>query len=306
MDIKKEEYILKGKPISIDVMIVDDREIIITGNYIKIGKIKEEWDEDIEDPKSFLEKIKDSGIKADIFTFMQRLPESKPKFSYYMEWDNVAALPITTYENWFYNQIHRNHRNKIKLAEKKGITVKQVPFSDELVRGITDIYNETSVRQGRPYWNYGMDFDLAKKENSFFMDRSDFIGAYYKDELIGFIRIVYTDRFARTMGILSKVAHRDKAPTNALFAKAVEICAEKKIPYIVYAKFDYGKLGSDTLMDFKRYNGFESIILPRYYIPLSTKGKIGLKLHLHLGVIGLLPEKLVRILRHFRNKWYSK
>ena len=43
------------------------------------------------------------------------------------------------------------------------------------------------------------------------------------------------------MGIIAKIKHRDKAPMNALVAKAVEICAENKIPYLVYDKAYYGK-----------------------------------------------------------------
>jgi hypothetical protein len=108
------------------------------------------------------------------------------------------------------------------------------------------------------------------------------------------------------MGILSKIAHRDKAPMNLLIAKAVEICAEKGYPYLTYGKFSYGKVGSSTLQNFKLYFGFESIILPRYYIPLNNWGKIIIKLKLHLEMKQLLPLKLVRFLLFLRKKWNVK
>ncbi len=301
-----EEIVNRGKLVKMGVTLICDKEIVTTGKYIKIARIKEEWDTDVEDPGLLIEKLKEGGVKADIFTFMQRLPESKPKSNYYMEWDNVAAVPIKNYDHWWYKQIAQKARNKVRKSEKNGIVVKVVDLNDELIRGITGIYNETPVRQGKPYWNYGFDFNLTKKENTPFLDRAVFIGAYFKDELIGYIRIVNAGRFARTMGILSKVKHRDRAPTNALLAKAVEVCAEKKIPYLVYAKYDYGKLGSDTLVSFKLQNGFESIILPKYYVPLTIKGMIALKLHLHHGVIGVIPKRLVRIQRDLRNKWYTR
>jgi hypothetical protein len=273
---------------------------------MKIAQLKEEWDADVDDPETIVNELKSNKVDADIFTFMQRLPYSKPKFGYHMEWDNVAAIPITTYDKWFKKQLHENPRKKIRKAQKLGTIVKKAIFDDEFINGIKDIYNESPMRQGRPYWNYGMDYELTKKENSQFLDRATFIGAYYNDELIGFIRVVQTDRFARTMGIIGKAAHRNKAPMNLLLAKAVEICAENRMPYLIYAKYNYGKLGSDTLQDFKYYNGFESIALPRYYIPLTAKGKIILSLNLHHGIVGVIPKRIVRILRSMKHRWYAR
>lgn len=306
MQIYSDAITVKGKLVKIKKIFIDNMEILIIGKLIKVAKIKEEWDVDIEDPVALVKKLNLSGVKIDIFTFMQRLPESNPKFSYYMEWDNVAAIPVRNYDYWFNNQLHQNPRNKIRKAIKKGVMVKQVEFNDELVQGITEICNETPIRQGRPFGDYGKNFDTLKKEHSTFLDKATFAGAYFNNELIGFVKVVSAGKYMRTMGILSKLKHRDKAPTNLLIAKAVEICAEKKIPYLVYAKFAYGKLGSDTLQDFKRYLGFEHIILPRYYIPLTTMGKIAIKFNLQHGVVGILPIKAVRTLLTLRNWWYTK
>lgn len=306
MKISNEEMIVNGKLIKSDVIHIDNKEIIVSGKFTKIARIKEEWDVDVDNPAMIVKELQHNHIDADILTFMQRIPYSEPLFKYNMEWDNVAAIPIKDYDTWFHKQLHENPRKKIRKAQKKGVTIKVSSLSDALIEGIKEIYNETPIRQGRPYWNYGMDFELTKKENSLFSDRSDFICAYYNNELIGYIRIVYTNRFARTMGILAKVAHRDKAPMNLLIAKAVEVCAEKKVSYLTYAKFSYGKVGSDSMMDFKYYNGFESIALPRYYIPLSVKGKITLFLNLQHGIIGLIPSKMVHLLRNLKQRWYLR
>jgi len=305
IETRSEIYILKGKAIRIKVLMFGGHDLVVSGKYLRIAGIKEEWDEDINDPGDVLSGLKSEGIEADIFTFMQRLPESKPKFAYPLEWDNVAALPIDSYESWLMKRLHRNHRNKIKLALKRGVTVRQVDFNDELVLGIQRIYNETPVRQGRPYWNYGMGFDDVKYENSQFMDRAVFFGAFLDEELIGYIRIVFTDRFARTMGILSMARHQDKAPTNLLMAKAVEHCSTMNIPYLVYAKYDYGNLGNESLMNFKKYNGFESIVLPRYFVPLNTKGRLALSCNLHHGVKGIIPKEGIAFLKGIRNRWYQ-
>jgi hypothetical protein len=287
-------------------MVIDDKEIKITGKLIKTAELKEDWDEDIEDPQTFIKSLESSGIKADIFTFMQRLPESKPKYHYYMEWDSIAAIPITTYENWLKKQIVQNSRKKIGLAQRKGVTIKRIDFSDELVKGILDIYHETPILQGKPNRQYHTDFETAKRLNATFLDRAQFIGAFYNDELIAYIKLVLAGRFMRTMGILVKAAHRDKGPMNLLIAKAVEICIEKKMPYLTYAKFNYGKRGSEKLKEFKKNLGFESIILPRYYIPLNAWGEITLKMKLHHEIVEYFPKKIIDIAIRFRSYWYAR
>ena len=109
------------------------------------------------------------------------------------------------------------------------------------------------------------------------IDLSTFLGAYYDDELIGFIKLLNAGKFMRTSGTIAKIKYRKKSPMNALIAKAVEICEMKNSAYLVYGKFVYGKKGPDGLSDFKRYNGFQKIDLPRYYIPLNIKGNIYLE-----------------------------
>ena len=282
-------------------MKVDEKGIIIADNLIKIARIKEEWYEDIEDPSSFVDKIKEDKVKADIFTFWQRLPETNPKYDYYMEWDSIAALPIISYKHWFEKQIDSKTRNLVRKAEKKEVVIRETVFDDEFVKGLVSIFNETPIRQGKPFWHYGMDFDTVKKIFSQNIHREDIIGAYYKGELIGFIMLAHADRYAMLTQILSKIEHRDKSPNNALIAKAIEICEVKEIPYLLYAYWP-----KSSLADFKKNNAFEKIDIPRYFIPLTIKGNIALKLHLHHGIAGILPEKIVLQIMHLRTKWYLR
>jgi hypothetical protein len=60
------------------------------------------------------------------------------------------------------------------------------------------------------------------------------------------------------------------------------------------------------LADFKRNNAFEKIDLPRYYIPITIKGMIALRLRLHKGIADILPEKIVLQLMDLRTKWHSR
>lgn len=306
MRLFKDEIVVKGNTQKVDAVQIDGLNVVSTGNRLKIARLKNEWDDDIIDPEKVTEKLNQSSLKADIFTFNQRLPESYPKYQYKMEWENVAALPLTTYENWYKNQLHQNPRNKIKKAKKAGIHVSRCEFNDELVEGILRISNESPIRQGKPYWYYGVTRQKIRKLWSTFPDRSVFLGAFLNGELIGYIKLVSTDHYIRTMGFIAMIKHRNKAPMNALMDKAIEYCSQQKTPFLVFAKYNYGKVGSDTLMHFKKYNGFESMILPRYFIPLTIKGKIALLLNLHHGFVGILPRNFVRLLRFFRNKLYEK
>ena len=76
------------------MQIIDNKAIFITtGKLIKIGMINrgDEWYHDIDDPESFVREIKKKKVKADIFTFRQNLPDTKPKFNYHLEWESTSA-----------------------------------------------------------------------------------------------------------------------------------------------------------------------------------------------------------------------
>ena len=290
-----------GKPRGMNPVLVDNIRIITEGRFPKLAMLEEKWFGEVHNPGEVIRAIKESQMKADIFTFCQRLPETTPKFDYHMEWDYVAAIPVESYHAWFEKQINPGARKAIKKAEKKGILVRIAEFNDEFVRGMTSIVNETPIRQGRPYQHYGKDFDALKKEYSRDADRCDFLGAYYNDELIGFIKLFQTSHYAIPFGMVSKIEHRDKSPQNAILAKAIEVCEKKGLQYLLYGEWSRGGLG-----DFKKNNGCIKIALPRYYIPLNLKGKIGLKLGLQHGLSALIPEKVILRLIQIRKSWYTQ
>ena len=163
------------------------------------------------------------------------------------------------------------------------------------------IFNETPVRQGRPFFHYGKDFETVKRQFSRLIFRETIIGAYFQDELIGFIMMDIYDRFARMTQIISYMKHRDKQTNNALVAKAIEICAARGLPHLCY-----GFWTADSLSEFKLHCGFRKTAVPRYYIPLTFKGKIALALHLHEGLRARLPAPIRRGLKAVRKRWLQK
>lgn len=284
------------------------REIRISGRLLRIAQLEGDGYEFLEDPEPVLCGLRKSEHRIDLFTFMQRLPETTPKHTYPMEWDNFAALPISTFDHWWMKQIGFKARNKAKQAEKKSVALREIPFNDALVKGIWEIYNETPVRQGRRFAHYGKDLDTVHREEATFLDRSVFIGAFLGEKLIGFVKLVAdeTGTQAGLMNILSMVAQRDKAPTNALIAQAVRSCAERGIRYLVYSQFAYGMKVQSSITDFKERNGFQRIDVPRYYVPLTYFGRVAFQLGLHHRFVDRLPEFIVGRLRELRNAWYNR
>lgn len=291
------------------VIDVNGTTLLVSGRFVRLARIyDEDWLERnaTGDPEKVVRNIANSGTGIDIFTFAQALPETSPRYNYYMEWDNVAAVHIASFDDWWTKKLPQGTRQNVRRAERRGVVVRVCDLDDEFVRGIVKIYNETPIRQGRRFWHYGKAFDTVRKENSTFLDRCAFLGAYYNDELIGFLKVVFIDRTAKIMQILSMVRHQDKRPTNALIAKTMELCSSNNMEYFIYGKYVYGKRTRNSVIQFKERNGFEKFEIPRYYVPFSLKGKLFLKLGLHHGVIAMLPENVIESLASIRAKWYEK
>ena len=285
-----------------DSVRIKNLAFVISGKLITTAHFtdKDEWLRDVEDPDEVVRALKSAPTRIDLFRFWQRIPESVAKFGYYKEWRQIAAIPIKDYQHWLTKQISPSARNKVRKTEKFGVTIQETQLNDELVRGIMEIFNQSPVRRGKRFWHYGKDFETVKKEMSLDLRDSIFITAYHENELIGFIKLYLTDRYAMITLILDKTAHRDKAPMNGMIAKAVEVCAQRHIPYVAYTVWRRGEHGQ-----FQESNGFERIAVPEYFVPLTLRGELALRLGMHKGIKGLIPEKVMIWLLVLRAKWYS-
>jgi len=288
-------------------MEICGKEIRIRGKLACIAYLDGEGYEFLDSPEETIEALRRSKRRIDLFTFIQKLSEPSPKFAYPMEWDNFAALRISTFDDWM-ARLRPRIRTMVRKTERDGVLAREVPFDDALLQGIHAIYNESPIRQGRRFPHYGKDLETLRRMKATFLDRSVFIGAYYKETLIGFAKLVADKggEQAGLMHILSAIQHRDKAPTNALIAQAVRSCAERNIKYLWYANFAYGKRQHDSLAEFKRRNGFEKIDVPRYYVPLTAVGRVALRLGLHRNMIDHVPEPVAVTYRKIRKSWYAK
>jgi hypothetical protein len=301
------EVRIKGTAVSVPSVEIDGKTVFTTQKWLKIAAVRDEElveGDTVADPESFVSRLKHSGLKADLFTFAQRLPDVAPKHCYHIEWENAAAIPITTFSRWWKERTEYSIRKGVNRAKKLGVTVKQADLNNELLEAISYIYNETPVRQGKAFWHYQEDFKSVKSALETYLDRSIFIGAYYGGALIGFMKITYVNSTATITQILSAKRHFDKRPNNALIAKAIEICELKGRSHFIYGSFVYFDPDS-TLTEFKRRNGFEPVALPRYYVPLTSKGRLALRMGLHRELARQIPQPLFRQFLKIRRSWYA-
>jgi len=289
-------------------MVVCDKEIRIHGKLVRIARIDGDKYNSPADLETMLAALRSCGKRIDLFSFLQAIPETEPKYDYPMEWDNLAVLPVSTFDNWWNHQIRSYPRNRARQAEKKGVVLREVPCDEALFMGICGIYNESPVRQGKRFPHYGMTIERAREYASTYPDRSIYVAAFVGDTMVGFIKLVMdeTRTTACLVHILSMIQHKDKAPTNALIAHAVRVCAERGISYLVYEHFSYGKKEGDSLSHFKEVNGFQRMNLPRYYIPLTPLGRLAFRLGLHHKIVDRLPESVASRIRDFRKTWHER
>lgn len=274
----------------------------IAGHFIKIASLPDEFDFSISDPVAFIDRLKSQKTeRIDIFTFTRSVYDKLPLFDYDAEWFNLAVLEYKDYQYWFEHILDDKTRNMVRKAGKKGVEIRVTEFNDEFVRGIVEIYNETPVRQGRPFKHYGKTFEQTRDANATHLERSEFLGAYSGSELIGFIKLTFGDRTARAEQIISKIAHRDKAPTNALLAEAVRCCEKRGLPYLIYGSWP----AQESFAQFKKNNGFTKVRLPRYYVALTAKGQLAIKLGWHRGLKDRIPESVRDKLVMLRERWYD-
>lgn len=291
----------RGAPKQVEAVRIDNQTFVISGSFLRTASLKNDWEEDVDEPERVIRGLKAAPTKIDILKFWQRIPESEVKFKYYHEWRQIAAIPITTFEHWWEKQISPKARNKIRKTRKLGVTIAQTELNDDFVKGVVEIYNQSPVRRGKPFWHYGKDFATVKTGLSRDLADSIFVAAYFEGELIGFIKFHVVDRYAMVTLILDKMSLRDKAPMNGIIAKVVEICADRKIPYFTYTVWRRGGHGK-----FQESNGFEAITVPEYYVPLTAMGSLALQFGLHKGIKRSIPEPWMVRLLALRAKWYSE
>lgn len=305
--VNSTEISVSGEWVRVPALEMGEKTVVITGRWVKVASVQsEDWVEtELEDPESCLKELlrqKETRLRADVFTFAQKPPSTTRRYAYPMEPDSIAVARFRSFKDWW-ESLPQETRKNVRRAQKRGVQVTVQHLTDELVRGIVEINNESRLRQGRRFPHFGKSFEEVKKDYSSFLDRSDFICANHGTELIGILKIVYRGDIASILQLLVKLRQQDKRPANALLAKAMELCERKGISYLTYGKFNYGNKAEDSLTEFKIRHGFQEVLVPRYYVPLTTMGSVWRRLRLYRGLLGILPDGIITVGRRGRLAW---
>jgi hypothetical protein len=278
----------RGRPVTIRCVELAGQVFRISGGPVRIVSLEDEWLQSVEDPETVLAELRRPGaVGADLLTFRQPVSDVVPRHPYPMEDENLAVLKVSSYQHWLSSQINANARSRVRKAARSGITVREVEYDDAFVAGLTRIFNESPMRQGRPFWHYGKSEETVREQFSRFLHRETLLAAFLDGEMVGALMLSRSGAMAVPSQIIASLGARDKGASNALVAKAVETCERLGIRYFVYFHWS-----DDSLSEFKRRCGFECVSVPRYHVPLTTRGTIALRLGVHGGLGSVLPSGL--------------
>src|SRR5437899_3070855 len=141
------EVSAKGKWVRVPALEFNGQHVTSAGRWIKIASVHdEEWlPSELEDPDACIGALKARAAKsvtADVFTFTQRLPDTRPRYPYPMEWSSVAAIRIESFDDWWQNHVPQETRKNVRRSAKRGVVTRTADFDDALIKGIVAINNE--------------------------------------------------------------------------------------------------------------------------------------------------------------------
>jgi hypothetical protein len=289
------------------ILTVSRDNIVITGKYLKVAQVQDEafTEGEVLPGAGFDQVVRDASAGADLFTFIQKIPATEPRYDYHMEWTNLAVIESHNFRDWWENKLPQVTRKNVRRAGRRGVVVRPAKVDEAFVNGITEIYNEIPIRDGRPFRHFGKTSHVIEREMSTMPDRSHFLGAYCGEELVGFLRLIDMGQSSSILHLVCKRAHYDRRPSNALVAAAVEYCSQSGSSYLIYGQYHYGNRSNGPLTEFKRRNGFSRFLVPRYFIPLTFWGRVCLSLRLHQGISGVLPTPCVDAALAVRSKYFE-
>ena len=303
------EVRVKGRWVQVPSLEIDGNKLYATGTWLRTARIRGEemMEEEISNPDAYLNELRGHGkavLNADIFSFTQKLPHTQPKYPYPFELESVAAVQTDNFDRWW-TSLPQETRKNVRRSAKRGVEVRTSEFDDQLIEGIRGVNDDSPLRQGMPNAYYGRSSDETKKLYGEFTGRCDFICAYYGEELIGFLHLVYRRDIAAILNLTTKPTHFDKRPANSLMAEAVRICEAKGISHITYGLYTYGNKRNDPLREFKIRCGFEEMLVPRYFVPLTLWGAVCVRTKLYRGLVGILPNSAIVAGLRVRGLWYK-
>src|SRR2546428_13456291 len=94
--------LVRNRPVS--ALEVIGQRIIVEGEWLKVARVQDEdWQagQVVRDPEKFVAAIRAANLRADVFTFGQKLPEVQPQCNYCLNWDNLAVIRTRSFSEWW-------------------------------------------------------------------------------------------------------------------------------------------------------------------------------------------------------------
>src|SRR5437016_1799056 len=131
---------VRGRFVKVPAVDIDGRTLIATGKRLRIATVRSEemLEKELENPELYINQLKDrtnQKLKADIFSFAQKLPATQPKYRHRMEWESVAAIHLSSFKQWW-EALPQETRKNVRRSQRRGVAVKIREFDADLIEEI--------------------------------------------------------------------------------------------------------------------------------------------------------------------------
>src|SRR6516164_3907206 len=122
----------RGRWITVPAVDVNGKKVFATGKWLRTAKVRGEemMENELENPDAYIAKLTGDAndvLKADIFTFTQKLPATRPKYSYPIEWESVAAIHLVSFKQWW-EGLPQETRKNVRRSQRHGVAVRITEF----------------------------------------------------------------------------------------------------------------------------------------------------------------------------------
>ena len=102
-----KDTLIKGQPAQIECVEIGGQTYSITRGPAHVVSLEDEWYEDVRDPEAVIAALRASSATSRRTSSRSgsgcRI--SSRGIAYHQEWDEIAVLPIKSYDDWWNNQI---------------------------------------------------------------------------------------------------------------------------------------------------------------------------------------------------------
>src|SRR5215470_5431125 len=109
-----KDTLIDGRPAQIECFALHGQTLTGSGSLLKVVSLEDEWYDDVSDPVAIVDALRRRDApQADLFTFWQRVPDLEQKYPFYSEQEDLAVLPIDSFDHWWKAQIRPRVRTLI-------------------------------------------------------------------------------------------------------------------------------------------------------------------------------------------------